>query len=463
MDSTDLAFAGAATQARLVASGEVSARELAEATLERIEALDGRLNAYRVVRPERALADADAADARRRSGDPGLLLGVPVAVKDDTDVEGEATAKGTAALAVRRAGRDAEVVRRLRAAGAVVVGKTNVPEMLLWPFSDTTSFGAPRNPWDTAYTPGGSSGGSGAAVAAGLCGIALGSDGAGSIRIPASFCGVFGIKPQHGRVPMAIGASGGWHGLAEYGPLARTVADAALFLDAVADGVPAGGFARSAALAVPARMRIAVSTKVPPGVVARLGAEQRGAVEETADVLRSLGHEVFEREVDYPPAGVANVMARYLRGAHDEVAAIEDRSLLDTRTHGMARMGRAFPPRVMARLRAAESQMAARVQSVLATADAVLLPGPSGPPFRIGALQGRGAAYTLNASAGKVPWYAVFNATGQPACSVPAGFDAGGLPLSVQLAGRPNDEATLLALAAQIEQARPWADRRPQL
>jgi amidase len=463
VDATDLAFAGATTQARLIASGEVSAREVVQATLDRIAALDGRLNAYRVVLTDRALAEADEADARRRAGDLRPLLGVPVAIKDDTDVAGEATAMGTVALAGRRCEHDAEVVRRLRSAGAVIVGKTTVPELVMWPFSETTSFGAARNPWNLEYTPGGSSGGSGAAVAAGLCGIALGADGAGSVRIPAAFCGLFGIKPQRGRIPMAPGASGGWHGLNHHGPLARSVADAALFLDAVADDVPPGGFARSAALAVPASMRIAVSTKVPPGVVARLGAEQRSAVEATADLLRLLGHEVFEDEVEYPPSAFTNVLARYLRGIRDEAAAVPEPWLLEPRTRGMARLGAMVPAAAMARVRAAESTVAARVQSVLSTADAVLLPGPSGPPFRIGALQGRGAVWTLNAAAAKVPWYGVFNATGQPACSVPAGFDSEGLPLAVQLAGRPNDEATLLALAAQIEQARPWADRRPPL
>jgi amidase len=463
MDATDLAFAGATTQARLIASGEVSAREVAQATLDRIAGVDGQLNAYRVVLADRALVDADEADARRRAGDVRPLLGVPVAIKDDTDVAGEATAMGTAALAGRRCEQDAEVVRRLRAAGAVIVGKTNVPELLMWPFSETTSFGAARNPWNLGYTPGGSSGGSGAAVAAGLCGIALGSDGAGSIRIPAAFCGIFGIKPQRGRIPLAPGASDGWHGLAHHGPLARSVADAALFLDAVADDVPPGGFARSAALAVPARMRIAVSTALPPGVVAHLGAEQRGAVEATADLLRSLGHEVVEREIDYPPSGAANVLARYFRGIRDQAGAVPDPSLLEPRTRAMARLGAPLGPRAMARVRAGERALAARVDSVLSTADAILLPGPSGPPFRIGAMQGRGAMWTVNASIAKVPWYGAFNVTGQPACSVPAGFDAEGLPLAVQLAGRQSDEATLLALAAQIEQARPWADRRPQL
>src|SRR4029077_251356 len=199
MDATDLAYAGAARQARLIAAGEVSAREVVRATLDRIDRLDPQLNAYRVVFAERALAEADQADARRRAGDSRPLLGVPVAIKDDTDVAGEATARGTDASDLTPRPRDAEVVRRLRAAGAVVVGKTNVPELMIWPFTETPSFGVTRNPWALDRTPGGSSGGSGAAAAAGLCGVALGTDGAGSIRIPAAFCGLFGLKPQSGR------------------------------------------------------------------------------------------------------------------------------------------------------------------------------------------------------------------------------------------------------------------------
>jgi amidase len=463
VNATDLVYAGATRQAQLIADGVVSAREVVQATLDRIDRVDAALNAYRVVLHERALIEADQADARRRAGDLRPLLGVPIAIKDDTDVAGETTAMGTVATGAQRRDSDAEIVRRLRGAGAVIVGKTNVPELVMWPFSESTSFGAARNPWGLDRTPGGSSGGSGAAVAAGLCGIALGADGAGSVRIPAAFCGVFGIKPQRGRLPMAPGASGGWHGLNHHGPLARTVADAALFLDAVADDPPPGGFARAAALTVPVRLRIAVSTRMPPGVVARLGAEQRGAVEATAAALRGLGHEVVEREIDYPPAAFTNVLARYLRGIHDEAAAVPHPELLEPRTRRMARLGGRVSRAALARARAGEAPMAARVQSVLSTFDAVLLPGPSGPPFRVGALAGRGALRTLNAAAAKVPFYGVFNATGQPACSVPAGFDRHGLPLAVQLAGRPRDEATLLALAAQLEQARPWAARRPPL
>src|SRR4051794_19126800 len=320
MDATDLAFSGAAHQARLIASGEVSAAEVVDATLRRIERLDPALNAFRVVLGDRAQAEAQQADARRRAGEARPLLGVAVAIKDDTDVAGVPTARGTAASDLTPRDRDAEVVRRLRAAGAIVVGKTNVPELMMWPFTESVSFGAARNPWALDRTPGGSSGGAGAAAAAGLCGVALGGDGAGSIRIPAAFCGVFGIKPQRGRVPLDHGTSAGWHGLNVAGPLARTVADAALFLDAVADGAPEGGFAAAAARE-PGRLRVAVSTNMPPGTVARLGGEQRRAVEESAELLRSLGHEGVEGDGDYGTAGIANGRRRSLRGIHDDGAA----------------------------------------------------------------------------------------------------------------------------------------------
>src|SRR3954453_5768757 len=365
MDATELAYAGAAQQARLIAAGEVSAREVVGAVLRRIERLDPHLNAFRVVLPERALAEADQADGRRRAGEERPLLGVPVAIKDDTDVAGVPTARGTAASDLTPRDRDDEVVRRLRAAGAVVVGKTNVPELMMWPFSESVSYGAARNPWALDRTPGGSSGGSGApagggsgggsgaAVAAGLCGVALGTDGAGSIRIPAALCGVFGFKPQRGRVPLDLGTSDGWHGMNHVGPLARTVADAALFLDAVAGGAPPGGGFGAAAARAPGRLRIAVSTKVPPGAVVRVGAEQRAAVEATAELLRSLGHEVVEREIEYPPTAGVNVIARYLRGIHDEASGLPHPERLEARTRAMIRRGGLIPRAVVPRPRRA--------------------------------------------------------------------------------------------------------------
>ncbi len=457
MDATDLCFAGAAEQARLVAAGDVSARELVGAVLARIERIDPTLNAFRVVFAERALTEAAQADARRGAGDTRPLLGVPVAIKDDTDVAGEVTAFGSLAHGDPPA-RDAAVVRALREAGAIVVGKTNVPELTIFPFTESLGFGATRNPWSLDHAPGGSSGGTGAAVAAGMVGVGLGSDGGGSIRIPSAFCGLFGIKPQRDRIPLAP-KDEVWHGLGHLGPLARRVADAALFLDAAAGG---GGFAAAAARE-PGRLRIAVSTGLPPGALARLGGEQREAVEATAELLRSLGHEVAEREIDYGWAAWQTLLARYLRGIHDDGRAMAHPQRLEPRTRAMVRLGALVLPPMLARARAAEQAIAARVNAIFEHADVALLPGPCGPPFRVGQFQGRGALWTLTAVGARVPYYGIFNVTGQPAASVPAGFDAEGLPLAVQLVGRPGDEATLLSLAAQIEGARPWADSRPPL
>jgi amidase len=459
MDITDLAFAGAAEQARAIAGRRISSRELVTACLERIERLNPVLNAFRVVVAERALAEADQADARLGAGDARPLLGVPVAIKDDADVAGEVTTYGTAAHDGRPAARDSEVVRRLREAGAVVVGKTNVPELTIWPFTESLTFGATRNPWSLDHTPGGSSGGSGAAVAAALCGVALGSDGAGSIRIPASFCGVFGLKPQRDRISLEP-RPGGWHGLSHVGPLARRVEDAALFLDATTATGPAGGFVAAAA-SDPGRLRVAVSTKPPPGLVTRLGGPQRGAVRATAELLRSLGHEVADREIDYGPGALSSVLTRYLRGVHDDAAKLANPQRLEPRSRSFARLGGRVPPALVARVRAAEGAVARRIATVFEHADVVLVPGPTGPPFRVGELHGHGALWSLNASAARVGHFGVFNATGQPAAAVPAGLDDQGLPLAVQLVGRPHDEATLLALAAQIEVARPWAQPRP--
>ena len=464
MVATDLTYAGAAEQARMIADGDVTAREVVEATLQRIERVNPALNAYRVVFGERALAEADQADARVRGGDRRPLLGVPVAVKDDVDVAGEVTAWGTAAHGPAPA-RDAEVVARLRAAGAVIVGKTHVPEMTIWPFTETLTFGATRNPWNLDRTPGGSSGGTGVAVAAGLAGVGLGSDGAGSIRIPSAFCGLFGIKPQRDRVPLSP-HDNAWHGLSVNGPLARSVSDAALFLDATADDPPAAGFL-GAARTPPGRLRIAISTKFPPGVIAKLSDSSRRAFDDAAELLRSLGHEVVQHDPDYPRDAALNLTGRYLRGIHDDVAeAMPHPERLEPRTRGMVRLGRLgrlWPASRITKLRAGEAAMADRINSLFADHDVLLTPGPTHAPWRIGTFHGRGALRTLNAVASRVPYYGLFNATGQPAASVPMGFDGDGLPTAVQLVGRPRDEATLLSLAGQMEAERPWAGRRPAL
>jgi amidase len=467
MDATELAYAGIARQAQLIAAGEVSSRELVDVCLERIARLEGRLNAFRVVFAERVRMEADQADARRGAGGDRPLLGVPIAVKDDIDVAGEVTALGTNA-AGGPASEDAEVVRRLRQAGALVIGKTNVPELTQWPFTESATFGTTRNPWDMQRAPGGSSGGSAAAVAAGLVGAALGSDGAGSIRIPAAWCGLFGLKPQRGRVSLAP-RTRAWHGLSVNGVLTRSVADTALFYDVASGAIdsdvdkpppPPVAFAQAAATP-PGALRIAYSTRVPPGVLSRPDAGASRALSETVELLRSLGHEVSKRDPDYGPGAMAAVVVRYLRGIHDDAGTLAHPERLERRTRGMVRLGGLIPIAVIERALAGEAQLARRLGSVLEDHDLLLTPATASPPPRIGQLEGRGALWTLNAAAAMVPYSGVWNATGQPAASVPAGFGPDGLPRAVQLVARANDEATLLSLAAQLEAERPWAQQRP--
>ena len=456
MDSRELAFAGAAQQARMLADGTITAPELVELYLDRIERVDRELRSFRVVLADSARQEAGVAQDRLNAGERLPLLGVPIAIKDDVDVVGEVTTYGTAAHGPAPT-EDADVVRRLREAGAVIIGKTAVPEMMIWSFTETVTFGATRNPWNTDYTPGGSSGGSGAAVAAGLASMALGSDGMGSIRIPSTWCGLFGIKPQRDRVPLAP-HDDAWNGLSVNGPMARSVEDAALFLDVTA---PGNDFV-AAAKRPPGRLRIALSTKVPPPLTARVGRVQRAAVEEAGALLRELGHEVVTRDPDYPPSGVyGQALPRYFRGVYDDVKTLPHPERLEARTRTYAKIGRLISERRMNAIRGSESEVAERIQSIYDDVDVVITPGTAMGPSRIGAYQRRGAISTFTLVAARVPFQALFNVTGQPAAVVPWDLDGKGVPTSIQLVGKPFDEATLLSLAAQIEQARPWAQRRP--
>src|ERR1700722_10006421 len=460
VDSADLAFAGAAEQVRMLAAGTITAPALLEVYLDRIARLDPQLRSYRVVLADTARQEAEAAQRRLDAGERLPLLGVPVAIKDDVDVDGEVTACGSGAVSTA-AVRDAEVVSRLRAAGAVIIGKTNVPELMIFPFTESLTFGATRNPWNTALTPGGSSGGSGAAVAAGLAPLALGSDGGGSILTPCGWCGLYGLKPQLDRVPLAP-HDDAWCGLSVNGPIARSVQDAALFLDVTTTmPAPDGGFVAAAAKH-PGRLRIALSTKVPPPLMAKIGTEQRAAVDEAAALLRDLGHDVVVRDPDYPPAAVyANFLPRYFRGIYDDVRVMPHQERLEKRTRNMARIGSLISDRRMETVRAGESAVAKRIQSIFDDVDVVITPGNATGPSRIGAYQRRGGIPSLLLVSQRVPFFEIWNLTGQPAAALPWGLDGGGVPLSIQLVGRPSDEATLLALSTQIEAARPWAHRRP--
>jgi len=456
----DVAFDGVAGQAELVRRGQVSARELVETALARIEQLDGELNSFGIVYPERALADADRADERRSRGDSAPLLGVPIAVKDEIDLAGEVTSRGTGAVRAK-ATADAEVVRRLRDAGAIVIGKTTMPELGLWPFTESITWGVTRNPWDPERTPGGSSGGSAAAVAAGFVPAALAVDGAGSIRIPAACCGLFGLKPQSGRVPRTPHDRDGSHWIC-FGSVTRSVLDTAIVLDVIADG-SAGSTFTEAAQTSPRRLRVAISDAFPAGTRGRLFDEVREALHSTADLLRSLGHEVVEADIDLRVRDVPVIVGLLFRGIHDFVREMEAPQRLERRTRALGRPGALISDSLVERLLRAERRMADRVGRLFADHDVLLTPVMSEPAVPAGIMEGRGATASYLWETGWVPFNVLWNSTGQPAASIPAGFSASGLPLAVQIVGRPNDEATLLSLAGQLEQARPWSADRPPL
>ena len=463
MDAAALPFAGVARQAELLRDREVSARELTELYLERIERIDPELNAYRVVLAEKALAQADEADARIGGGEEGPLLGVPVAIKDVTDHEGEVTCFGTGAFDTP-APADGEMARRLREAGAVFLGKTNTPELAIHGFTESKTWGVTRNPWDTDRTTSGSSGGSAAATAAGLCAGASASDGAGSIRNPAAFCNLFALNPQRGRIPME--PPDHWHGLSVVGAVTRTVRDTALWLDVTADegpGSPPEGAASfvEASAQPPGRLRVALSTKpvrsfAPPTVTD----DVKQGVHDTGELLRSLGHEVREHDPAYGLVG-NNFGPRYADGIAEDVAAAPHPERLEDRTRGFARLGRLYPRRVLAAgVRAAERD-ARRIAESLRDFDVLVTPVVGEVAFPVRRWEGRGALRTLIGMSRPYCFAPVWNHTGQPAAAVPAGYTDAGLPRSVQLVGRAEDEATLLRLAAQIEAERPWADSRP--
>lgn len=461
-----LALAGPGALAAMVRAREVTPRELVELYLRRIDALDPRLNAYRVTLPEQALAAADAAQDA-----DGPLAGVPIAVKDDLPLAGQATTRGTRSPGPP-AIADGEALRRLRAAGAIPIGITNVPELMIFPWTASDANGVTRNPWDPSRTPGGSSGGSAAAVAAGLAAAATGSDGGGSLRIPAACCGLVGVKATRGRVSAQPGGAG-WLGLSVYGALARTVRDSALLLDCMhgtlaTDTQVAPAFTGSYVEAAdpdrpPAPLRIAISRRLPPGLIGRLAREQREAWERTAALLGGLGHEIVERD---PAYGLAQLefLQSWLRGIEEESRSVGDRSTLERSTRQMARGGRwLVGPRRRRALLARRPRTTARIMALWDECDVLLTPALAKAPIAAEGASGRSAPVAVDLAGRFTPYTPIFNLTGQPAVALPAGVDREGLPLSVQLVGRIGAEDVLYSVAAQIEAAAPWAQRRPPI
>jgi amidase len=462
--SDDVAYAGAARIAEMVRAKEASPSELVELYLERIAALEPKLNAYRVVLSEGARADAKQAEERLAKGDDAPLLGVPVAIKDNVDYAGEVTTHGTAAYG-EPAAEDGLVVRRLREAGAVILGKTNLPELAIYGFTESPTWGETRNPWDTSRTTGGSSGGSGAAVAAGLCAIAHATDGAGSIRYPAAFCGLFGLKPQRNRISLSPDREH-WYGLSVAGCVSRSVVDTALYLDVM--GGPEKGdldvpprFERhllEAARTAPGKLRIACTTKTATPV--KKAPEVLAAYNETIELLRSLGHEVTEAAPPYSRARL-DFFPMYFRGIRDEALSLPHPERLSDQSKGFVRMGRVFSDRKMRKVRDKMPAATAKIEGFFRDFDLLLTPATAQPPFEVGKLLGKGALRTMNEMANVYPYGFRWNYTGQPAATIPAGFTDAGLPRSVMLIARPNREDVLVSVGAQLEAERPWADRKP--
>jgi amidase len=453
--------------AELIASGEVGSVELLDATIERIEASRETLNAFRIVRPEAARAEAEAADRSVAAGERLPLLGVPIAVKDDMDLAGEPTAFGCPGEFEPKSA-DGAVAAKLKAAGAVIVGKTNSPEIGLWPFTEGSAFGATRNPWSLEHSPGGSSGGAAAAVSGGLIPAAVGSDGAGSVRIPASWTNLVGVKPQRGRISTWPDPEA-FKGLTVNGPLAHTVADAALLLDVLSGNVdgdlhrpPAHGESfLEAASRAPGPLRIALALNIPySGAPASLDPEVRRAVEGTATVLEGLGHRVESADIPYGIWPGASIMPRSMAGVREWTGRVPDRSLLDPRVRLSARHGHLMQP-LLPLARAAERLSRRTVGRIFRRFDVVLAPTTAQPPLRIGACEGLSNWETDKAVVAACPYAWPWNVLGWPGISVPAGFTESGLPIGAQLLGPANSEGRLLAVASQVEAEAPWHRHRP--
>jgi len=452
----------------MVRNGRLSPRALVELCLSRITRLDQQLNAFRVVLVEEALAQAVQVGQRLEAGEELPLAGVPIAVKDDTDVAGVSTMCGTG-IDRGPASADSAAVRRLREAGAIVVGKTHLPEFGAYAMCESATWGVTRNPWDLTRTPGGSSGGSAAAVAAGMVPGALGTDGGGSVRIPAAYCGLVGLKGQRGRIStlQAPEREYRFHGLPHVGVLARSVLDAALLHDAMTgaepgDEIPSpppAGQLVDAAARPPRALRIAMSFK--PIFPVRVTDDVRRPVMETAELLRSLGHEVIERDPIYPTRAIAGTIALFMHGLASEIERLPTPERLERRTQAQARSSRLIPDWLADRALASRPALIAHALELFDDFDVLLTPVTAKPAARVGYFEGLGPTRSFLMLLPFIAFTSAQNFSGQPALSLPAGFSADGLPQAIHLVARPNDEETLVSLAAQLETARPWADVHP--
>ncbi len=470
----ELLFRSAGELAGMVRSGELSAPELVRASLERIDELQPQINAFTHVARDSALAAA----AEIGPGDPRPFAGVPIAIKDNRPVVGMPLTMCSDLFGNFIPDHDAFVVRRLRAAGFVIVGKTTLPEMGILPTTESRRFGPTRNPWSLDRTPGGSSGGAAAAVAAGMVPIAHGNDGGGSTRIPAACCGLVGLKPARGRV--SAGPDGGQSFLTVDDVLTRTVGDTAQTLELIAGyelgdanwAPPPPGRYAELAEREPGRLRVGLALNAPLEGVS-LDPISEAGVRDAAKLLESLGHVVEEivppwsnldllldfTRVFGPGVSVTTMIGGRIAGREPVQADVEpltwviweNSRKLNTISY-LAALGRL-------------ESVARSIVSFMAPYDAVLTPALALRPVPIGEIHGLGPdPWSYYRRSGYfTPYTAIVNITGQPAISLPLYHGDDGLPLAIQLIGRPAREEVLLSLARQLERAQPWADRRPAL
>jgi amidase len=461
MNAIDLAFTSALELAQLIRRREVSPLELVEIYLERIQRLNPQLGSYFTVTAEQAIADAKAKTemlVSRKEVPP--FFGVPISIKDLNPVHGVACTYGNPALINNICNYEDGIVTKIRHAGFISLGKTATSELGSFPYTEPTGFPPARNPWNLEYTPGGSSGGAAAAVAAGLCAIAQGSDGGGSIRGPVACCGLVGIKPSRGRVSHAP-AGDRVSGIAMNGPIARTVADTAALLDVMSGYItgdpywlpdPNPSFL-TASQQQPGKLRIAYATSI--SAIGEADASCKQGVLETVKLLAELGHTVEEKCPDF-----SGLIEPFQCVWQTSVAAsgLPPEALQPVNRWLLSRTGSAGEY-----LRAVfQMQMVARqIIAFFDTVDVLVLPVYLHSPIRIGEWAHLSPEETFQ---NIIHWVAPCppaNATGQPAIALPVGFDSLGLPMSVQFIGKPTAESTIISLAAQIEAAKPWINHRP--
>ncbi|KAA9162279.1 amidase [Amycolatopsis acidicola] len=430
----------AAEWAEGVRAGRVDPVALTEKVLHGIEAADRVVGAFRKVRAQQALAEAQALATRSDLGELPLA-GVPVAVKDVADIRGEYASWGSAAVPERPAAEDGEIVRRLRAAGAVIVGLTRVPELCIWPMTDSPE-AITRNPWNPAYTAGGSSGGSAAAVAAGLVPIAHGTDGLGSIRLPSAMCGLVGIKPGADLL-----SESGWYGMSAHGSLATTVTDAALLLSVLANQPELAG------LTEPGPLRVAVSTDLPL-THAPVPKALCDAVFHTADVLAAQGHSVERATPDYGVEATLGIAARWFGGPSEQADEL-DEQLLQPRTRAQVRFGRVLRKAGLIKPGTKERWLA-RANRFFEDYDILLTPALATLPPKAERWHTRSCPANALPSIRVAGFAGLWNLAGFPAMTVPAARHPNGLPIGIQLVTTPRGESRLLGLAAQLERLNPW-------